>query len=239
MTHNKDDSLDRAFKEIERMFENGRNRRASQTGQGSAPKESYSGPGRSGQKGTNQRTINPIDANQGAGKRASITTNYLYKYFLDIVPEVDMAGRRRRNKWAPPWMSGELGKPNAAVYWCPHFEAAQMESEDIIAGEIIAWRAWYWNGKRLRSIFVDYEWPIDGPAIGQPNRGYGIHAFKTLPRVLAEYHNCIDDVLIGEVALWGDVIEFQGGYTAEFARVISLKKAPKVVNKLYGIEKQL
>lgn len=232
-----DRALKRAIQQIERMFQDGGNWRAGKTSKGGATDKSHSGTGGSETFGANQGAGDAEDSDEGAGEGASIA--YMYNYFWDHISEVDMAERRRRNKWAPPWMPGELGKPNAAVHWCPRFEAAQMESEGIIAGEIIAWRAWHWNGKRLRSIFVDYEWPIDGPAIGQPNRGYGIHAFKTLPRVIAEYHDCLEDVLIGEVALWGDVIEWQGGYTAEFARVVSLKKAPEVVNKLYGITKRL
>ena len=134
-------------------------------------------------------------------------------------------------------MSGELGKPNRAKTWRPR--AIPGATDGIVAGEIMAWRAWYWDVKRrkLRSIFVDYEWPVDGPATGEPWNGYGIHSFKTKKRVSREYGSIYDMLLVGEVELWGDVVEFEEGYTSEFARPVTLfGNYAEVAKATYGLK---
>lgn len=229
--------LNRAFEE--RMNEIGTNRRTNPQNARRAPDQPNSGSRGAEAQGAGQ------GADQGAREGARIKA--LQEHFAEVQKFRDLliqAGivpprtARFRKKWAPPLMDGDLGQPNAAKFWTPH-GIGHMQSEGIVAGEIIAWRAWYWDEKRhrLRSLFVDYEWPIEGqPAVGEPGRGYGIHAFKSKPRTVAEYimNECLDEVIVGEVALWGDVIEFEDGYTAEFARVHSLPNdVPAEVRKLY------
>lgn len=220
---------------------NGGNRRTSQKSKGSPANKSNQGTRGSGTAGTNQGTNDSNSpAAQGANQRTGVNLvplNYwisnddLYSYINTNM------GKTPSGKWCPPWMSGELAKPNAAKTWIPR--DVPKKSEGIIAGEIIAWRAWYWDKerKRLRSIFVDYEWPTDGPAIGKPGAGYGIHAFKEADRVWEEYRLCISHLVCGQVALWGDVVEFEQGYTAEFAKIVSMHICPgyakKAIKELY------
>ncbi len=235
---------------------NGQHRRANKTSQGGSPDPADSGTGGTKAQGASQGAEDdPQDASQGASLSGYYyIQNYIqsavqsagnvhagnvhqihYSALFGWASDAEMQKRRARGKWAPPWMTGALGVPNNALTWEPH-PVQGMISDGVQAGEIHAWRAWHWNGKRLRSIFVDYEWPINGPAIGEPGNGYGIHAFKDSDQAAQEYYYCRNDVLLGTVALWGDIIEFQWGYTAEFAKVLTLPKAPKEVKALYGLK---
>lgn len=239
---------------------NGRNRRTSTPSKGGSAQKPNHRAGGSGSQGSSQRAkwsvYTSTDTREGSRiitPDLDINDPYynldLQMKYLRACPEVFyvkpsvMLERRRRNKWAPPWMSGELGQPNNAKTWTPR-KVGHMQSDAVMAGEIIGWRGWHWNGKRLRSIFVDYEWPTNGKhATGEPNRGYGIHAYMDRKRVYIEYQNILEDIFIGEVAMWGDVIVFESGYTAEFGRVVSLepchKSQYKIIDKvkeLYAIE---
>lgn len=239
-------------------------RRTSAASKGCATNKSNQSPGGSGAQGTSypigtQTTSQGTGITWSGGQWSEVNADREYMrvslqrlataIYAQQADFVSMEDRRKTNKWAPPWMMGKLGEPNAAKIWQPHQEVFSMRSEGVQAGEIIAWRAWHWNGKRLRSVFVDYEWPIDKPAFGEPGRGYGIHAFKSKKRAIDEYRSCLGDLCIGQVALWGDVVEFEDGYTAECAKVISLDMPQKLasvtgtplqdfdrVKRLYGVE---
>lgn len=200
--------------DLERTINDGTNRRAGEASKSGSSQQPNSCAGGAGTQGAHQGSAPSQTTSQGAG----IIQGACINPYLQIGVIFRNVGRRDKGIWAPPWMVGELGVPNAAVEWQPHLDAAALPSSGVYAGEIVAWRAWHWNGKRLRSIFVNYEWPLQGPAKGQPGCGYGIHAFKERGRAFWEYRECINHVLIGEVALWGDVVEFEHGYTAEFAR---------------------
>lgn len=215
----------------QRIEKHGGNWRTSTTSQSGPAQQPDHCAGGSGSQGAGQGAQGGSGQDPGqsgityTGPTIAFSGNH-YLWQWDVSGET-MAQRRKNGKWAPPWMSGELGRPNDAREWCPRLSAAKTPVGGVQAGEIIAWRAWHWNGKRLRSIFVDYEWPIHKAAEGQPNRGYGLHAFKEFHRTMWEYDACLEDVLIGEVALWGDVIEFEQGYTAEFGKVLTLVKPAK------------
>ncbi len=160
-------------------------------------------------------------------------TWYVGSIYWDYYNEIPK--RNPNAPWAPPWMRGELGEPNKAKEHVPHYPV-KLRSEGIVAGEIIAWRAWYWDKKvgKLRSIFVNYHWPLDAPAVGKPAIGYGIHAFTTANGAWKEYVSCKDDVIFGLVALWGDVVQYQYGYCAEFGRVHSIiGKKHDAIRRLY------
>lgn len=232
---------------------NGRNRRTSKKGQGSAVDEPNSCAGGAGSQNSYQGTLqNSLShTHSGASQRTRIEELMLrqqqMQYMQYVVWSADplFAGTGtcpRTGKWCPPYMAGELGVPNRAKQWIPH-QIGDIQSEGVQAGEIVAWRAWYWDAKRkrLRSIFVDYEWPINGdPAVGEPGRGYGIHAFKTQGQVISEYRQCLQDLFIGKVALWGDVIEYEGGYCAEFAKPYHIVKMysniPEAMRSLYSLD---
>jgi hypothetical protein len=98
------------------------------------------------------------------------------------------------------------------------------------AGEIIAPRVWTAYGGLLHSVFfLGHPWLPHFPVQGDPHtHGSGIHAFKTLD----EAHCYADkarhwifpgwNVVVGRAALWGDVVEHEHGYRAEFGAVHSL-----------------
>lgn len=116
-----------------------------------------------------------------------------------------------------------------------------IQSAGIRTGEIVAWRAWYVintaAGLRLRSMAVDCVWS-QGEATsvntvleqcGYPDKwerippgvGAGIHAFKS-PHEMVRQYKKNSRVVYGTVAMWGEVIEHEMGYRAEFGRVNSL-----------------
>lgn len=106
---------------------------------------------------------------------------------------------------------------------------------------IIAWRVWRIEDEQLISMFANSRWPFGIPLqseerptihkwkyVGFENiivaNPTGVHAFKDLRDAksysLLSYDNlCI----IGEVYLWGTIIEHEKGYRAEFAYPKSLK----------------
>jgi hypothetical protein len=122
-----------------------------------------------------------------------------------------------------------------------------IEDAGIRAGEIIAHRAWrlYPDGV-LHSVYRDkIEWIPGKPMTGDVRHGYGVHAFKDFDlvekyayesqtswiiRVVWIEENgrptCetppADTFVFGTVALWGEVVEHERGYRAEFAKIVSL-----------------
>lgn len=239
------DDLNKIWAELDQLEDAwyGKHWRTSASSKGSPADQPNSGPGGSKEIDSYQRAIDSFLASQNARQRASIVMGPGGS-IMGFLGDFDMPNTRKKTpsgKWCPPWMSGELGKPNAATSWLPH--TVPLKSEGVQAGEIVAWRAWYWlpRHKRLRSLFVDYTWPTDNPATGEPWNGYGIHAFKHPDQVWNEYIGCHEDLVMGQVMLWGDVVEYEGGFTAEFAKIASVHTVPKCttkeeVKKLYGVK---
>ncbi len=123
------------------------------------------------------------------------------------------------------------------VWASPPHEPTALKSEGIRAGEIIAWRVWYVEDDKLLGLWVHNRWIPGEPVRGDPAAGYGVHAFKKKER--AEYEACRADRVpwaVGQVALWGDIIEHEGGYRAEFGSVHSLvafsKDVPEEARRL-------
>lgn len=92
-------------------------------------------------------------------------------------------------------------------------------------GEIIGWRAWRVVGNDLRSMYIYKAWPPQKEMTGDPSDTYGVHAWKTkeqaeryIEEEYAEQH-----VVIGQIALWGEVIEHEKGYRASNAKIKSLE----------------
>lgn len=99
-----------------------------------------------------------------------------------------------------------------------------VENEGVKVGEVIAWRCWrVFEGWLYSFTMENVEWlPGDvqeAHKVGQ-NHGEGIHAFKTRRQAIEYTTN--SDAVVGKVALWGDVVEFEHGYHAEFARIVSI-----------------
>jgi hypothetical protein len=100
----------------------------------------------------------------------------------------------------------------------------------IRAGEIIAPRVWTLYGDLLHgAFFMGHAWLPHIPAQGDPRvEGAGIHAFKSLDEAF-EYADKASDwifpsgsIVVGHVALWGDVIEHEHGYRAEYGSVYNI-----------------
>jgi hypothetical protein len=103
-----------------------------------------------------------------------------------------------------------------------------IEDAGIRAGEITAFRAWVWKDGLLHSMAAQFVWIPGAIVEGDPSSGLGVHAFKTLGDAVGQYGFYGDTrlpVVFGTVSLWGDVIEHEKGYRAEFAAIESLVMA--------------
>lgn len=97
-----------------------------------------------------------------------------------------------------------------------------IEDAGISAGEIIAWRCWKWRHGFLWSMATDAAW-VPGETMTGDVTHTGVHAWKEV-RGAVEYavgHSCL--VIVGQIKLWGDVIEHERGYRAENGKVDSIK----------------
>jgi hypothetical protein len=131
------------------------------------------------------------------------------------------------------------------VTWIGTDFAKQVPIEDagIRAGEVIARRCWRIIDGRLYSTYRrDQEWIPRQPMTGDVRREYGVHAFKddAFVREYIEesrmwdnmYIRIIDDswvtpktpFAIGTIALWGEIVEHERGYRAEFGKIASIDR---------------
>jgi hypothetical protein len=105
--------------------------------------------------------------------------------------------------------------------------APPVEDAGIRAGEITAYRVWnIHKDGLLHSVYIsDHIW-MPGQVVHAPkvrsSYGEGIHAFKTMDKALSEYGLSFSQRVFGEVALWGDVVEFEYGWKAEYAAITKL-----------------
>lgn len=129
--------------------------------------------------------------------------------------------------------------------------AQPIENAGIRAGEITAFRGWRVVGDRLTSIFRnEHEWLPGVPMQGDVRGEYGVHAFKEVGLVedyarmttlndmwrdMSAYFIGLDGKVkpkprparnrvfaFGRIALWGEVIEHERGYRAEFGKIIGI-----------------
>lgn len=141
------------------------------------------------------------------------------------------------------------------------FAGIEIEECGIRAGEIYAWRCWMIDVPNmvLRSMAVNAIWvPGETMGLGRASElvagggdklchfyGNGVHAFKTLSWAHDNYHPH-PQYVFGVVALWGEVIEHQEGYRAEFGKIVSLDEIGYMqeedkllldkLRKRYGVE---
>lgn len=128
----------------------------------------------------------------------------------------------------------------------PEIERPPLQREGIVAGEIVGYRCWRVEQGWLRSVYQGDIWPpgtiLQGRGLDDWNER-GIHAWKAVtskeyfiylrsyldaehtglfaPPTLDCYQNR-PAMVTGTVLLWGDVVEHERGWRAEFARVASL-----------------
>lgn len=138
---------------------------------------------------------------------------------------------------------------NAALCgdWKEH-ERTALRREGIIAGEIVGYRCWRIEQGMLRSVYQNDVWlpgkVLEGRELGDWDQR-GIHAWKSSRS--KEYNSYLrsylsranpyvwsaflqDDIhsdtrpamVTGTIFMWGDVVEHERGWRAEYARVRSL-----------------
>lgn len=113
--------------------------------------------------------------------------------------------------------------------------AIRVPFAGIHVGEIIGWRAWRVVDCLLMSMTANYVWPwhrlaegnVDREVSVSGSRRYiptGIYAFKSSVHAhdLAAYEAGPFFAVYGRVALWGEVVEHERGYRAQYARVLSI-----------------
>lgn len=112
--------------------------------------------------------------------------------------------------------------------WVAHpYEAPpepKIEDAGITVGEIIAWRAWRVQHGFSMSTYVDEAWAPGAVMEGNIEKGEGVHAWKSSHKALGYLFGFADDagaMIIGKVALWGEVIEHERGYRAQYAKPVS------------------
>jgi len=138
-------------------------------------------------------------------------------------------------------------------------EPKPLEFEPLEVGEIVAYRAWLltFDGL-LTSVHIKHAlWKPGHPMQGKINdvfiygEGGGVHAAKDVEAVreyigdVQTYDMATDSyrtLVIGTVVLWGEVIEHERGYRAEYAQIASLDEItgdnPEALRRLretYGL----
>lgn len=102
-------------------------------------------------------------------------------------------------------------------------------------GHVMGWRWWRVDRGGLHSLWVNcaHAWPTDqalwaGSPLHPDPRNYwgrcGVYAWRELPQALRQNLPAGYDLFVlGEVALWGHVIEHERGFRAEYAYPYSLR----------------
>lgn len=106
----------------------------------------------------------------------------------------------------------------ASVATVPGYEHAKVKYEGIRTGEIVAFRAWRLKAGLLQSMAAETLWGPDEPMAGEV-KSLGVHAFKRQAdacNYAASYPP--NPIVIGRIQLWGEVVEHEHGYRAEFGR---------------------
>lgn len=125
----------------------------------------------------------------------------------------------------------------------PALQTQKVPREGLRVGELTAYRAWQLteNG-HLKSMSAAAIW-APGEAMTSSRSDMkgdmGIHCFKLMRDALAYGGD-----IWGEILIWGEVIEHELGYRAEYARIISLQqsvhkhKLYPAICKMYGVPAQ-
>ena len=143
------------------------------------------------------------------------------------------------------------GLQNASFEYCVPYP---LEDGGIVVGEITAWRLWEVKPDgTLKSYAVENVWAPDEPMTGEPflwggHGTAGVYAFKTKEAFMREFGVCLEARFLGgyvwgEVSLWGEVVEHEDGYRAQYARIKRLYRGQNVsqqeyeaICRIYGVE---
>ena len=106
----------------------------------------------------------------------------------------------------------------------------KIKDEGIRVGEIIAYRCWpIHRSGFLWSTAADRAWAPGEPMKAGENHlrdGLGVYAFKDMSRCIQEFGNepfYNNGLAFGTVVLWGEIVEHQLGYRAEYAAIRSIE----------------
>ncbi len=105
----------------------------------------------------------------------------------------------------------------------PPYDATDYPYDNIF-GEIIAWRSWKWKDGALVSPYQNTAWApgeiIEAHESPFKGKNSGIFCHKTVEDVFDQENSW---QVVGTVLIWGDVMEHEKGYRAEFAKPYKIK----------------
>lgn len=112
---------------------------------------------------------------------------------------------------------------------------------ETVFGEITAFRVWrVTENQTLRSTFKETIWEpqqiLQAHAIPGDSGCDGIHGWKSLFEAI-QYVQGLNDaqIAVGRVKLWGEVVEHERGYRAEFAKIIGIDD---LIGEITGLSQQ-
>lgn len=101
--------------------------------------------------------------------------------------------------------------------------AEPVEDAGIRVGEVVAWRVWNLHKGLLWSVATNHEWVPGEPMTGDVSTD-GVHAFKDAGEAVRYGQGNLLLGVLGQVAMWGQVIEHEAGWRAEFAKIVRLER---------------
>lgn len=107
-----------------------------------------------------------------------------------------------------------------------------LPDDGVKVGEIIAYRGWSVEDDRLLSVGVQAEWLPNEPMKGDPHGyvvGPGVYAFKERKTAISQLGQ--NFYAIGTVKLWGQIVEHETGYRAEYGKIVSIDSFPYRVGR--------
>lgn len=130
------------------------------------------------------------------------------------------------------------------IYGC---EQQKIKDDGIKVGEIIAYRCWPIKYGFLWSTAAGRAWAPGEPMKAGENHlrdGLGVYAFKEMSRCISEFDNDSrhgEGMAFGTIHIWGEIIEHQHGYRAEYAAIRSIefvrgRAALSELRSLYKVE---
>lgn len=115
-------------------------------------------------------------------------------------------------------------------------EPEPIEDAGIRPGEVVGYRVWkitnyeaprQWrhlqpHGFLTSTVMDQHIWVPGEPMTGTPcrNDSPGVHAWKSISQAMCMYPT--PGYVFGSVELWGDIVEHERGYRAEFGQIKSL-----------------
>lgn len=101
----------------------------------------------------------------------------------------------------------------------------KIENAGVTLGELTGWRCWkIGRSGFLKSCHTENYWAPGEPMAGELTNdtyGCGVHAWKTKADAIQYASVNRGPAIIGKVALWGEVLEHEYGYRAEFGKPLS------------------